>query len=105
MLYTERTIFQKFREKHSDLWRHGSSYSLAGCGTIEILIPRVGKLKYNAYMDRIEWINRWGDTPVTKERELEIRSQMYSRFCVAIKCYMKDQHMSQEDISEIVGVS
>ena len=103
--YTARMLFNDFRESYPDLWRRGSSYQLVGYMTILICIPTVGKLTYEYFGDRINWIEKWDDPREIRRQEEERRMKDYSYFRFAVNERMERLGLSQGDVSDITGYS
>lgn len=99
MTYTARVLFMEFRKEYPELWRRGTTYSLSGYMTIEVLIPDVGKLIYSKYDNSLVWLER-------RANESEyVRPELYNRFCIFVRAYIRDHNMTYQEFADYVSVS
>lgn len=72
---------------------------------INVLIPNIGKVRYDYFDNELTWLEVWEDPRKTKRLENEHRPQTYEYFCSAVKRYMNDNQMTQEEFAEMVDIS
>lgn len=104
-----RRMHSNFKADFPDLAVRGSTYSPNGPCEITVDIPHRGILVYTPFgvkETRIRWINGpYEDERIIKEREREMRSDMYQDFLREIEWYQRMTGASQGDIARISGVS
>ena len=106
MLPTEmKKTIARFKQAYPELNRYGNTYQECGNMVINILIPNVGKVRYDYFDNELTWLEVWEDPRKTKRLENEYRPQTYEFFCSAIKQYMDDNQMTQEEFAEMVDIS
>lgn len=100
-----RVVIKRFKEMYPHLLRRGMNYEPYDYMTLKIYIPGVGKLIYEYFGDKITWLERWTDERQLREREQEMRPELYERFCLIINGYMKLNNMTQQQFADLVGIS
>ena len=103
-----KRLYRKFKEEYPELVRYGTQWFAYGYQAIEILIPRVGKLIFRdggSYIGTIEWLEHWVDERAVKQKERDMRPEMYLNFLREIDHYQKMTGSSQKDIAEATGLS
>ena len=99
------TVIKRFKEKHPEMIRRGTSYEPYDHMSIMVRIPGVGKIIYEYFGDKITWLEHWIDDEEVKRREKEERPNIYNKFCRSIELYMIDNHLTQQQFADIVGIS
>lgn len=103
-----KRLFRQFKDENPELVRYGTQWFAYGYQTIEICVPRVGKLIFRDngyYRGIIEWKERWPDEIAEKKRERELRPEMYQNFLREIRWFMNFYELTQGDIAEMTGMS
>lgn len=98
-------VFARFKELYPYMVRRGMNYEPYDYMTIKISIPGVGKAIYNYHNDKITWLEHWVDEKEIERQEKEMRPDMYEEFCAIIKNYMEQHEMTQQEFSDLVGIS
>lgn len=102
-------MYGRFKQDFPELVVRGASFSPNGPYEITIIIPRKGKVVYNPIgvkETRLKWIDGpYEDKLVIKQREREMRPDMYQAFLSEIEYYQKMTGASQGDIARLSGVS
>lgn len=103
-----RKIWRMFEKEHPELLVRGISYIPFGYQEIKIYIPRKGILIYNPVGTsglKITWIERWKDEMAEKQKERNMRPDMYQNFLREINWYQNATGSSQADIARLTGIS
>lgn len=102
-------MYGRFKIDFPELVVRGATFSPNGPYEISIIIPRRGKVIYNPIgvkETRLKWIDGpYEDERVIKEREREMRPDMYQTFLSEIEQYQRFTGASQRDIARMSGVS
>ena len=104
-----KRLFRRFKQEYSELIVRGTGFIPYGYQEILIMIPRKGKLIYNSVGSggtKIRWVEGpHEDERELKQREREMRPDMYQNFLREIDWYQKITGASQGDIARLTGVS
>lgn len=103
-----KRLFRQFREEFPNLWEYGTNWEPHGYREIRIFIPSKGILIYNEVgtsNGKITWEVRREDPRLIKQRERELRPEMYQNFLRELDSYQKRSGFSQRNIAMMTGVS
>ncbi len=103
-----RKIWRMFKDEHPELIVRGISYTPWTYQEIKVYIPRKGVLIYNsvgANGSKITWIERWNDERTIKEKEREMRPDIYQNLLKELFKYQEKTGSSQGDIARLTGMS
>lgn len=101
-------LFNKFKCEHPELLCYGTWWEPHGYREIKVDIPRQGVLLYNEIgttTGKITWIKRYIDEQVVKQKEREMRPDMYRRFLSEIDIYQRETGATQGEIASMTGFS
>lgn len=105
MKFSWQRIFDDFKKTYPTLWRRGTVFQPYDFMTILVTIPGVGKYTYEYYHKRLITIEEFEDEESKRWDRIEERERRVENFKVDIPQIMEERNLTQQEISELTGVS
>ena len=105
MKFSWRMIFDDFKKTYPALWRRGTVFQPHDFMTILVTIPGVGKYTYEYYHKRLITIEEFEDEEAKRWDRIEEYERRVEDFKVDIPRIMEERDLTQQDVSELTGIS
>ena len=96
---------KRFKEVYPELVQYGNSYEAYRHMSIIVYIPTKGKVIYEYLDNDLTWLEKREDILEKKRHDSVMRPKTYTYFCFVVEQYMQEHHMTQQEFSDLVGIS
>ena len=99
------SIFEDFRRTYPSVWRRGTVFQPYGFMTILIIVPGVGKFKYEYYGKHLITIEEFEDKEAKRWDRIDERERRIIEMKEDLPRIMRERNLTQQDVADLSGVS